>query len=118
MQRGSSLLENLVALVIFGVIAVVFLNTIASTALGAATIEGKSTAEILARTQIEDIKSLPYDDSNDYAVTVLPPPGYTILVNVADVSPVEYPNTLQKITVTVNRGSRGLITLEIFKVNR
>jgi len=37
---------------------------------------------------------------------------------VADVSPVEYPNTLQKITVTVNRGSRGLITLEIFKVNR
>lgn len=117
-ERGSSLIEAVIALAIFGTISVVFLSAISAGLLSAGTVEERFTAENLVRTQIEDIKSLPYEATNYYPMTVSLPPGYTTLIDVTDESPPEYPNTLQKVCVTVYRGERTVFSLETYKVNR
>jgi len=117
-QRGSGFIDVLVAMAIMGAIGVVFLSAISSGLLGAAKVEERSTAESLVRTQIEYIKSLPYDDSNYYPVTSSSPVGYTPLIEVTDISPPEYPDTLQKVVVKVYRDGRPILSVENYKVKR
>ena len=114
-QRGNSLLEVLFALAILGIIAVVFLTAISSGLSNASKIEGRLTAENLARNQLEQIKSLPYDDNNYYPVSVTALTGYTVSVNVTDISPPSYPSTIQRIVVQVYRDDRSLLEIETFK---
>lgn len=117
-QRGSGFIEVLVALAIMGAIGVVFLNAIASGSLGAAKIDERSTAESLVRTQMEYIRSLPYDDSNYYPVTSFSPSGYTPVIEVTDISPPDYPDTIQKVVIKVFRDGRPILAVENFKVKR
>ena len=117
-QRGSSFIEILIATAILGTIGIVFVSAIGTGMLGANTVEEHSTAESLARTQIEYIKSLPYADDDFYPLVNSPSTEYTPQVEVTDVSPTEYPNTLQKILVTVLRNGQPVLSIESLKVKR
>jgi len=117
-QRGTSLLETIVALGLFAMIAVSFLGAISTGLTGAEIIDGQLTTENLARTQVEDIKSLPYSDSNYYPVTVNCPPECTVLIDVTDLSPIEYPSTIQSVAVSVLLEGRTMTTIESYKVKR
>jgi len=117
-QRGSILLEALLAIVILGTIVMVFSGAISTGLFGAGMIEEHLVATNLVRTQLEEIKNQPYNIDNQYPVTVSPPPNYTVQIDVTDLSPTEHPNSLQKTAVTVFRVGQKILTVETLKVNR
>ena len=117
-QRGTGLLEVLLATAITGTIAVVFMMAVDGGMSRAADIEERLTADSLVRTQIEDIRSLPYDAGNSYPVTVSPPPGFSVIIDVVDASPIEYPGTLQEILVRVLVDGTSVVAVETVKVDR
>lgn len=113
-QKGISLIEMVVALGILGYIGVAFLSAYYSGFLGTGKVDEFITAESLARSQMEDIKSLRYQDS--YNGTVTCPTEFAVDINVEDVTPeANPPDTLQKVTVTILRQGRVVLELEGYK---
>ena len=116
-SRGVTLIEVLVALVIFGIIAIVFAGGLGTASKAVFTADVRTNAESLARTQMEYVKSQEYIDYSesgheDYD-PITPPEGYEIAVTADELN-----DGLQKITVTVSHEGRQVITLEGYKVNR
>ena len=116
-SRGVTLIEVLVALVIFGIIAIVFAGGLGTASKAVFTADVRTNAESLARTQMEYAKSQGYIDYSeepheDYDL-ITPPEGYEIAVTATELN-----DGLQKITVTVSHEGRQVMTLEGYKVHR
>jgi len=121
-EKGISLIEVLIALAILGLVAAAFLSGLATASRALIIADERTTAESLARSQMEYVKEQDYDynDSQLYEqvdVESLTHPGYFISV---DADPLRYPDDgIQKITVTVDHQNKEeVITLEGYKVNR
>jgi len=142
-EKGFTLIEVLVALLILAIIGTGLLMalTIASKAIIIA--DERTTAESLARSQMEHVKNQDYSTINvdwDYTVTdsgpsssdppdwwvSAPPPsvpdGYNANVSATPLPDPENPGSdlvgIQKITVTVSHLGDPVITLEDYKVDR
>ncbi len=110
-EKGSTLLEVLVALALLGIISVLFLSGVANSSTARVTADERVSAKILAESLMEGIKKALYATS--YNITIPTDfAGYT-----ANVS-VEENNNIQDITICVQHRNREVLNLESYKVNR
>jgi len=124
-ESGFSLIEILVALGILAAVAVVFLAGMATSSKAVMVSQQAVAVDSLAKSQMDYVKSLPYDYTSlpdpvygvDPSLTV--PQGYSITV-AAQRLKLKDDGTdggLQQITVTVTHGGYTY-TLVGYKVNR
>jgi prepilin-type N-terminal cleavage/methylation domain-containing protein len=117
---GFTLIEVLVALALFGIIAITFAGGLATASRAVLIADIRTNAESVARTQMEYVKSQSYIDYSesgheDYDL-ITTPEGYDISAFTVD----QIEEQLQEITVTVSHDSRvePVITLVGYKVDR
>jgi prepilin-type N-terminal cleavage/methylation domain-containing protein len=146
-SRGFTLIEILVALALFSIIAIVFAGGLTTASRAVITAGVRTTAESLARTQMESVKNQDYKEATgpDWQVTYdrvsgIPDGylicslnwttnetancGYTVspsVIGVAWDSTANQPATdetgLQKITLAIKHDDKDIITLEGYKRN-
>ena len=122
-EKGFSLIEVLVAVALVGLISVALIVALATASKVLIIADERTTAESLARSQMEYIKIQPYDDFNEppeYAQLSLP--TYDIEVTAERLDPEGDgsgdDDGLQKITVTVEHHDKEIVTLEGYRVDR
>ena len=117
-SRGFTLIEVVIALALFGIIALTFVSALYTASIALILADERATAESLARSQLEYVKNQLYDfdDPQSYEqpdVESITNPGYFISVSA---EPLHNPDDgLQKITVIVSRDGEEVITLEGYK---
>ena len=120
-ESGIVFLEVLAALALLGVIGVAFLSGLATTSKATIVADKRTTAESLARSQMEWVKNADYAyDVTEYSPAPLPTGqdylGYSAIIAVV---PLRSPDDgVQKVTVTVKRSGEEVIELEGYKVDR
>ncbi len=131
-SKGFSLIEVLIALALLGIIGVAFLSGLATASKALFIADERTTAESLARSQMEYVKNCSYEygASPSYEqvdVESLTHPGYFISVDAPPIDPdtgaaLANPGDdegIQKITVTIEHPDGDeVITLDGYKVNR
>lgn len=144
-EKGFSLMEVALAMALLGVVAVAFLNALATGSRAIMIADERATSESLARTQIEYVRSQEYSSAEwNYTVTSLglsstdeptadwwdddPPPllsgdydGYTIIVNTVPLNGA-IDDGIQVIAVTIQHTVSGetkeIFTLEGYRAQR
>jgi type II secretory pathway pseudopilin PulG len=115
-ERGIGLAESLVSIAIIGVTAVTFITALSTGVLAVRESDQEAVAQQLARTQLEYLKSLPYDATGDTYLTVDTPSGYIISL---ETDAFIYADTdIQELTVTVHRDGESILTVAAYKVKR
>lgn len=120
-ETGVSLVETLIALAILGVIAVAFLSGLATAAKATGIADEQATAESLARSQMEYVKTIDYVyDTTQYSPAPIPSDkDYSDYSGMIDAQPLnDTDDGIQKITVTIEHHDKQVFTLEGYKVNR
>ncbi len=124
-QDGFSLVEVLVAMALIAILSVAVPAALSGASRSTITASEHTTAESLARSEMDYIQSQPYDSANStptYAVISDLPLSYSIATPLAvrldprnDGAATD--EGLQQITVTVQRNGEDVYTLVDFKVD-
>jgi prepilin-type N-terminal cleavage/methylation domain-containing protein len=123
-EKGLTLIEILVALGILAAVAVVFLMGMSTSSKAVMTSQVRVTIESLAKSQLEYIKSLPYNESDPPVYGIDPtlsiPANYNVSSTAERMDPkddgLDTDDGLQKITVTVTRTNGSSIIIEGYKL--
>jgi len=141
-QKGQTLLEVLIAIVILGMVAVPFLTALSVSSRSIMVADDKAAAESLARSELEYVKNSPYNWTGFVyeipATPDKPPPwdssrtalddcymGYSVNVTGVPIdtetgAPLS-PGTdlhIQNITVVVYHVNRTVLTMSAYKMDR
>ena len=120
-EAGATFIETIVALALLGIIAAAFLSGLATTSKASIIAAEQSTAESLARSQIEWAKNVAFVyDTAEYSPAEVPSGedyiGYSAIIAA---EPLNNPDDgIQKITVTVKHYDKEVLQLEGYKVDR
>ena len=120
-ESGLTLVETIVALAILGVIAVAFLSGLTTASKSVFTADEQTTAESLARSQMEWAKTVTYVcGATQYSPAPIPSGGdYVNYSAVITAEPLHDPDDgIQKITVIIKHSDKGIIKLEGYKAQR
>jgi len=115
-QRGFGLVESLAAVTVLGVAVVSLVVALSSGMVDVDEGAQEVNAQSLAESQLEYIKSYPYDPQATAYPLVEAPEGYTIDVGVTSIPDTD--SDIQKITVTILRDDEELFRVDAYKVNR
>jgi len=119
-QKGFALIETLVALGIFGLVAVTSLSGMATVTQGNVIASERATAESLVRSEIEYVKQCAYQyDASEYPIdsTLTIPQGWSLAPPA--VEPVHATDDgIQKITITAEHNGDAVLSVEIYKADR
>jgi type II secretory pathway pseudopilin PulG len=112
-EKGTSLIEAIIALAILGIVGVSFLGGLATTSTARVTADERSVAKVLAESQMDEIKKQGFNSS--YNVTVPEEySGYSSNITIESLKNSQ----IQKVTVEVYHHGRDVISLEGYKANR
>jgi prepilin-type N-terminal cleavage/methylation domain-containing protein len=112
-EKGSTLLEVLVALALLGIVSVLFLSSVANSSTARVNADTRVSAKILAESLIDDIKKQVYEPS--YTITIPPEfEGYSANLTVQSMAN----GNIQKLIITIGHLNREVLTLESYKVER
>ncbi len=121
-EKGFSLIEVVIALLLMGIIAIAVLSGLATASIALIIADERTTSESLARSQMEYVKNIDYvDGATSYPAASIPEEhidaGYSATITA---SPLHDPDEgIQRITVTVGHHDKpDVITLEGYKVDR
>ncbi len=126
-ERGMTLVETLIGLGIISMVAVVFLMSMSTTSKAVMISQERVTAENLAKSQMEYIRSQTYDAENSPPQYLeLPvediPANYDVAISAERLDPQEDgtgdDDGLQKLTVVVTKSGSELFRLEGYRMNR
>jgi Tfp pilus assembly protein PilV len=118
-QKGQIMIEVLVALAILGIVAVAFLTALTTTSVALIIADQKTTAESLARSELEFIGTQGYP-IYDYETSV---DNYTLKVYAVFIDPQtheaqEEDEGMQEITVEVYQEDKLVNTTRNYKTER
>ncbi|UCC16690.1 MAG: hypothetical protein JSU58_10050 [Dehalococcoidales bacterium] len=111
-ETGLVLIEAIVALALIGLIAAGFLGAVGTSYKSTSMTMGMTTAESVARSQMEYIKQQDYSSTGAYE-TIDHPAYYAINWTAEELAAGK-----QKITIIVNHSGETVLVLEGYKVNR
>jgi prepilin-type N-terminal cleavage/methylation domain-containing protein len=120
-QRGVSLIEVVIAIGLLGIVAVALANGLSGSSKALITADERTTAESLARTQMESIVLQPFSTTGDY-IEVAMPAGYQAAISVAPVLDNGNPReNIQRVMIVISHNGKDIITsgsttLEAYKV--
>ncbi|MCH7620645.1 MAG: hypothetical protein IH870_01990 [Chloroflexi bacterium] len=111
-NRGTFLLETVVASMIFSMVGVAVLSSLGTVNIAGALTEEQSQAENIARNQMEAIFNRVYrePDQTPYPTIALPP-GYTVTIDVTHLDGYTDPE-VEKIALTISHHGKEVLLLE------
>ena len=120
-ESGTTLIETVVALALLSAIAVTFLSGLATTSKATIIANEQTTAESLARSQMEWVKNVAYaDNATEYSPASIPGGedyvGYSTAIAAEPLHATD--DGIQKITVTIEHFDKEILKLEGYKADR
>ena len=111
--RGSLILEVLMAVVVFAVVGTAVLSGVSIAQISGSKLETQSTAENLARNQMESVFTQPYQPAPYTYTSVQLPPGYAAGAQAEEF--VTGDGDIQRVIVTVSLDGQDILILETLR---
>jgi prepilin-type N-terminal cleavage/methylation domain-containing protein len=116
-QKGYTLVELLIAIVVIATSFSAFAVALSTGALAVSEDDKEVTAQSLARSQMEYIKYLNYDQNADTYPKIATTDNYSISVAVTDVG-TDGNKRIQKISANISKDGINLFNIQDYKVDR